>query len=156
MRITTIFSAILLCGILLSCQQDKLTPLLPVQVIPEPLSVVEQEEAPFVLKQQSKLIISDSLMLPAAQMLREIVGFDLPIEWNKKAKKSDIVFTLNHDLDTLSHEGYILDINSKNVQIQSAGPQGLFYAVETMRQLFPAGTTLSNQKKDSFTCSKNC
>ncbi|TKG92876.1 hypothetical protein EYV94_18050 [Puteibacter caeruleilacunae] len=148
MRITTIFSTILLCGTLLSCQQEKLTPLTPIQVIPQPVSVVEQQEhAPFVLKQQSKIIVSDSLMLPAAHMLQNIVGFKLPIEWNKKAKKSDIVFTLNHDLDSLSHEGYILAINKQTVNIQSAGPQGLFYAVETMRQLFPAGTTLTNQKK---------
>ena len=40
-------------------------------------------------------------------------------------------------LSTLGAEGYILDINEKGIKIQGATDAGLFYAIQTIRQLLP-------------------
>ncbi|MCY1719486.1 family 20 glycosylhydrolase [Prolixibacteraceae bacterium Z1-6] len=120
-----------------SCQQNQV-PL--VQVIPEPGFIVEKNEKPFVIGEHTDILIPDSVMLPAATFLQSVLKTNLPIIFTNetKQKKSSILFELDTELDSLTNEGYVLDISKSGVIIRSAGPQGLFYAVETIRQMLPA------------------
>ncbi|MGA9326145.1 MAG: glycoside hydrolase family 20 zincin-like fold domain-containing protein, partial [Salegentibacter sp.] len=46
---------------------------------------------------------------------------------------------INEELkEQLGEEGYKLSVNSKGVKMQAATNAGLFYAVQTLRQMFPA------------------
>ncbi len=121
-----------------ACQQN--IKLEAVQIIPEPLSVVENEEDPFIIKEKSSIVISDSTMLPAVRLLQDVLNMELPIVWKKENTKvkSAFVFQFNSKLDSLTSEGYSLHVSEETVVIGSAGPEGLFYAVETIRQLLPA------------------
>ncbi len=118
-----------------ACHQKQATT--PVEIIPEPLSVVSTDQAPFRIDAHTSIVVNDSSMLPAARLLRDILKMELPIQWQDNELKPAFVFQLDASLDSLSHEGYALRINKKGVKIQSSGPQGLFYAVETIRQLLP-------------------
>lgn len=133
------FNFLFICvfGLLISCKPT--IQLQAVHVIPQPNSIVEKMEKPFVLNKKSRIIINNSSMLPAASMLQKVLKQELPIVWKKevKAKKTDFVFELVSQLDSLTKEGYSLQISKGGVIVRSSGPQGLFYAVETIRQLLP-------------------
>lgn len=124
-------------GLLISCQQT--IQLQAVHIIPQPNSIVEKMEKPFVLNKKSRIIIDGPSILPAASMLQKVLKQELPIVWKKdvKTKKIDFVFELVSQLDSLTKEGYSLQISKGGVIVRSSGPQGLFYAVETIRQLLP-------------------
>ncbi len=125
-------------GFLTACQPT--VQMQPVHVIPQPVSVVEKEEKPFVLDTKSRIIINDSSMLSAATSLQKVLKQELPVVWKKDVKsiKTDFVFVLDSQLDSLSNEGYSMTISKGGVLVRSSGAQGLFYAVETIRQLLPA------------------
>ncbi|MCG8578946.1 MAG: family 20 glycosylhydrolase [Bacteroidales bacterium] len=110
-----------------------------IQIIPEPLSVEEHNDRPFVINNRFIVQLSDSVMLPAVSLLKDITHKDIELLWSSEGinKKADLVLQINPELDSLGHEGYVLDINTKQIMIQSAGAEGLFYAIESIRQLLP-------------------
>ena len=52
----------------------------------------------------------------------------------KKGKKAQMNIVLNSKLPT---EGYKLEIDKKEINIEVAAPAGLFYALQTLKQLMP-------------------
>ena len=92
-----------------SCLQKKESP--PIEIIPEPLSVVTNDDPPFIIDEASKISVNDSSMLPAAHLLQDILKMDLPIVWNAKEMKPAFIFHLDTNLDSLTSEGYSLRIN---------------------------------------------
>ncbi len=122
---------------LISCQPKTTTP--PIQIIPEPLQVSQNQGKPFIPDEKSRIVIEDKTMLPAATFLQDLLKTGIPIVYLPDAGrlKNDFVFAFNSGLDSLTAEGYKLNINAGGVKIESSGPQGLFYAVETVRQLLP-------------------
>ncbi|WP_430813534.1 beta-N-acetylhexosaminidase [Carboxylicivirga sp. RSCT41] len=108
-----------------------------IQIIPEPLSIEQRNDGAFVINNKLIVQLSDSSMLPAVSLLKDITQKDIELHWSYE-NEADFVFQINPELKSLSHEGYILDISSKQVLIQSAGAEGLFYAVQSIRQLLPA------------------
>ena len=79
-------------------------------------------------------------MLPAVEQLQRTVKMNLPVTFSNISPTGNkaILFQYNPSLDSLTNEGYTLTINQDQVLIQSSGAAGLFYAVETIRQLLPA------------------
>src|SRR5690606_28359954 len=64
--------------------------------------------------------------------LQNGTGFQL-----KNASKSDAKIVIEKDGSQPS-EGYFLDISNSNITIKAADTGGAFYAIQTLRQLFPA------------------
>lgn len=127
--------ALALIIMITSCLQKQESP--PIEIIPEPGSIVKHDGAPFIIDATTPIVVNDSSMLPAAHLLQDVLKMELPIKWQDEALPSAFVFQLDESLDSLTREGYSLSIDKKGIQIQSSGPQGLFYAVETIRQLLP-------------------
>ncbi|MEN7550447.1 family 20 glycosylhydrolase [Rapidithrix thailandica] len=124
--------------LLWGCEQKQVK-LLPVQIIPQPRSIDIQEAPPFLLDKDIQVFINDSSMLPAASLLQDILPVNSTLAWyNEEIPQTGFLLQLSPELDSLSREGYSLQVNEKQVGIRSAGPQGLFYAVESIRQLLPA------------------
>ena len=123
--------------VLAACQAPTETP--QIQIIPQPMSVELSQQASFTLEATTPIVISDSSMLPAATLLKEISQLELEIVWQAEEQASTpaFVFQLDRSLDSLSHEGYAISIDEYKVSIKSSAPQGLFYAVETIRQMLP-------------------
>jgi hexosaminidase len=123
---------------LLSCSKPAVVK--DVSLIPQPQSVIIGSGA-FSLNEKT-VIVAQGEAIPSAEFLKGFLkrgtGMDLTIV--SKRKKNAIILTLDQSgMDTeTSKEGYLLKSTGKNVVISSTTSAGLFYGVQTLRQLFPA------------------
>ncbi|KAJ1956045.1 hypothetical protein EC988_001548 [Linderina pennispora] len=69
--------------------------------------------------------------------LHEVTGHELQVAVSSKPSKGDIFLTLgaNAQDKALNHEGYLLDINKKGVQIQAVTSRGAFWGTRTLLQM---------------------
>jgi hexosaminidase len=73
-----------------------------------------------------------------AEALKSHVGGSIAIGINNGSKTpNSIVLTLNHTADTLGDEGYRLSVHSGAIIISANKPQGIFYGLQTFKQLLP-------------------
>jgi hexosaminidase len=123
---------------LLSCSKPAVVK--EVSIIPQPQSVLIGTGA-FSLNEKT-VIVAQGDAIPAAEFLqgflKRATGMDLSIM--TKGKKNAIILSLDQSEQDAeaSKEGYLLKSTNKNVVISSTSPQGLFYGVQTLRQLLPA------------------
>lgn len=122
---------------LISCTKPAIVK--EVSVIPEPDSITVSPGA-FSLNGKT-IIVAKGDAIPAAEFLRDFLkrgtGLDLSIV--PKGKKNAIILTLDTTIlaKDNSKEGYHLKSSPKNVIISAGAPAGLFYGVQTLRQLLP-------------------
>ena len=88
----------------------------------------------------STVIVTSKALYPTAKqlqkMLKPATGFELAITKQSKAP-SIIKLALVEDLPELGEEGYKLDVSKKGVLIRASTPTGIFYGIQTLRQLLP-------------------
>ena len=105
-------------------------------VVPRPLDVVETK-GQFVVTPKTVIVpTADELVRPAeifAGYVSAEEGMTLAVD--KDAKKG-IVLTLD---SALGKEEYSLDVTSKGVKIVGSTPQGVFYGLQSLRQMLVAG-----------------
>jgi hexosaminidase len=117
------------------------TPIIP---IPAELQV-NASAAPFVLAVSSRIFATDAAASVAdylARILRLSTGYPLPVVSpvdGEVAGPADIALHLDlADALGLGDEGYALETSAGGATITAAAPAGLFYGVQSLRQLFPA------------------
>ena len=83
-----------------------------------------------------------------AGLLKPATGFDIKVkEADKYSDKDDAIFLLLDDgLRPLGDEGYKMEIKQDNILISACKPAGLFYGVQTLRQLLPAKIESGNHQ----------
>ncbi len=111
-----------------------------ITVIPQPVKVVEHAGR-FVLTGRTA-VWSD---VPAAAIGRQFAryvepatGFVLPVRSGGAAPAGGIQFRIDPALKRLGPEGYLLDVRPTRIVARAPEAAGLFYAVQTIRQLLPA------------------
>jgi hexosaminidase len=109
-------------------------------IIPAPVSLIEMK-GDFVFTAKSRIILStfsDETRL-AADFLSHLVanptGFQTEVAEGKKPESGSVFMMLDTTLK--DNEGYILTITQKRIIIKAKSAQGLFYAVQSIRQLMP-------------------
>jgi hexosaminidase len=115
-------------------------------IIPLPAEMqVHASAAPFVLVESSRILATESASSVAdqlARILRPSTGYPLPVVSpadGEIAGAADIVLHLDlADSLELAAEGYRLDTSASGTTITAASPAGLFYGVQSLRQLLPA------------------
>lgn len=124
-------------------------------LIPEPVSVVEKEGAPFVVNERTKVVYSGnnpewkSVAELLATYLSESTGYPLTVGKAKKLLRSnEIIFERNL---RLPKEGFQLEVTEDNMMIGAADLAGAFYAVQMLRQLL-----LSRWEKSAEQEQGNC
>jgi hexosaminidase len=114
----------------------------PPQVVPVPVSMTTVPGQSFTVGRGARIVVptAASDTLPVAQQLAAILrpstGYPLPVVQGPGAAAApgDLVLSLAGDA-ALGREGYRLDVTAAGVQLRAAAPAGLFYGVQTLRQL---------------------
>jgi hexosaminidase len=65
-------------------------------------------------------------------------GFELPVAAAEGDSTGRILLTLDEADTTLGGEGYVLDVTEQQASIRAHAPAGIFYGIQTLRQLLPA------------------
>lgn len=121
-----------------ACRQ----PVQNISIIPEPVSV-EILKGHFRLSNTTVIQTENATaeLVALAGMLNEKIGFKNRLIDNSNPVKSNYMslelFEETHP--DLGSEGYILEINGKFIRIQGNTPAGVFYGLQTLFQLMPAG-----------------
>lgn len=109
-------------------------------IIPLPLYQTFQEGF-FCLQKNTEIYTSPEgkpVALQLAELLRNSSGYRLPVKEGKTEKKNTIRLIIDSRLDTLGQEGYCLQIGPEKVCLLASDKAGLFYAMQSFRQLLPA------------------
>ena len=109
------------------------------KVIPMPQKIITSNGT-FVLTNKTSIKVDPELMKKAEQLKDYIypaTGYLLPINV-KNLEENIIELKLLDELSSLGEEGYKLDISDKKVLISAYNEQGIFWGIQTLRQLFPS------------------
>ncbi|MDR1402939.1 MAG: family 20 glycosylhydrolase [Tannerellaceae bacterium] len=104
-------------------------------LIPNPASL-EQKKGNFILSEKTRLAVYDEGMLNhevayLQQIMQQI--FDRGLSFGEDGSQNAIV--IRRSSDSFPQGGYRLDINEKQILLSSSHPEGIFYAVQTLKQL---------------------
>jgi len=108
------------------------------KVIPKPMETTCKEGS-FRLKSSTKVYYDDDTLFEVALFLADKIetstGFKLKPEKKERVKKG-VLLTKGAFTD-LGEEGYTLSITPKLITISGMTDRGVFYGIQTLRQLFP-------------------
>lgn len=112
-----------------------------VHILPVPVSMNEKSDV-FVIDQKTKILYTDkdAEMKRVAEMLAETIkkqlGLDLKTEALRRQKPDNvIILSLDNKSTVDNDEAYNLSMDSKVVKLSAKAPQGIFYGIQTLRQL---------------------
>ena len=111
---------------------------LPIQIIPQPVSIVPGK-GEFVFSARTQIVAAASSQTLAEQLrdyLRPATGFSFPIV--RTSTGNGITLSLDRTLKRLGPEGYRLEIRRSGIHIRALNPAGIFYGIQSLRQLLPA------------------
>ena len=109
-------------------------------IIPAPVSLKEMP-GNFTFTEKSKIILSvvnDENKLAAdflAGLVKNPTGLNLPVIQGNSASSGSVFMSI--DTAIANDEGYTLKVTQKRIEIKAKTAVGLFYAVQTIRQLLP-------------------
>ena len=130
---------LLISVIFFGCKQEpKKT--IEVNIIPKPVSL-SVEDGVFTISKSTKVYF-DNESEEINKVLEYFIewfknGSGIELEMAKLPKKSSIYFTAENAPDSLGEEGYLLEINEDKVIVTANTATGLFYAVQSIRQMLP-------------------
>lgn len=106
------------------------------QIVPKPVSLVRQK-GEFTLTDKTEIKGPRNIIERTRESLSPATGFDLP-ETKARSPKNVLVFVQRKPKANENPGHYDLKVTSDGVQIESPSEAGLFYGLQTLRQLFPA------------------
>jgi len=107
-------------------------------IIPRP-AALEPRTGTFTLTARTVLHAQGADTMLAHQLARDLApatGFALRVS-TTPVRGQHITLIRDAALDSLGPEGYVLDVTEQRVQIRAPRPAGLFYGVQSLRQLLP-------------------
>jgi hexosaminidase len=110
-----------------------------ISIIPRPASV-SLAAGEFVLD-STTVVLTDRKLRPIGQLLigwlAPSTGLPLQLKRGARARPNSICLKLDPSLSPLGQEGYRLDVTPESVVIRAPHPAGVFYGVQSLRQLLP-------------------
>jgi len=132
---------IFLLAFLFSCS-NQIEPSEPISVIPEP-EFVELHDGQFFISAKTDILVdkkTGKMGKYLSELLSPATGYKFTIReyTKKKARRSSSISLLIDTLLTeMGDEGYSLNVNDKRVLIKAGTEAGVFYGIQTLRQLLP-------------------
>ncbi|MCK4280742.1 MAG: family 20 glycosylhydrolase, partial [Candidatus Lokiarchaeota archaeon] len=122
-----------------------------VSIIPEPVKIISEKDI-FTFNKKT-VILTDLKLKEIAELLKQFLvqatGLNLSIEdlTQIEEKNNTITLRITENVKNFKHEGYKLKVSQNGIDISALTPIGLFYGVQTLRQLFPPEIESLTQKK---------
>lgn len=120
-------------------------------VIPYPVQL-DPRDGSFTFDAETRIrvaVADDAVLRPVAEgwagRFRETTGFALRVEAGAAASGA-IHLALGEDPERVGDEGYTLEVDDEGVRIRAAAPAGIFYGLQTLRQLMPSTLEDSTQR----------
>ncbi|NHJ33510.1 MAG: beta-N-acetylhexosaminidase [Asgard group archaeon] len=107
-------------------------------IIPEPIEVTEYEGS-FKITSSTSLHATKELKavsLYLQELFYPSLGWKIPIT-AKTSDDSGIQLVIKSDFQEIGEEGYIFKSTEKGISIEAKTPNGIFYGIQTLRQLLP-------------------
>ena len=105
-------------------------------ILPRP-AVMTVAEGGFTLGPKTAIVAAKPVSDLAETLKEDLKGTGLPLAIVGRANGDSIRLRLDPNLG-LGPEGYTLDATAGGVEIRAAKPAGIFYGIQTLRQLLPA------------------
>ena len=123
-----------------------------ISIIPQPVKT-ELRQGTFTLNKDT-IIFSESNLINIAEYFKQLLvsaaGLDLNIKDLQKNEDNNnsIILKIIKDANVMKPEGYSLEVFPEKIQILGTTPQGVFYGIQTLRQLFPP--EIESQSKENI------
>jgi hexosaminidase len=128
-----------------------------VNIIPLPVSI-EPRDGSFLITPSTRVVAEGSAATEATKLVEALapaMGYRLKQVANSTTKDSVQLKVEPPLRERLGEEGYELEATADTVTIRAGAPAGLFYGIQTLRQLLPP-TACSKQKVDGVQWSVPC
>ena len=137
-----------------SCTTEKTA---EIKIIPKPL-LLEIGTGTFKLSRKTSFVLADDnkTLFEGAKIFSQIINksssFVLEPEYRSEEipEKHVILISVEENGEKYGTEGYSLNVTRDRIMIKAAKPAGAFYALQTLRQLFPPGLEDSLFISDSW------
>ena len=147
--------ALALLFLALACREKVEETDLVISIVPQP-AVLEAQDDYFRLQKNTAIAVgsADTELLRMANYLADnlnrATGFGLKVRDKAQEKGAKNTIFLNVDPQMVGEEAYILHAGKGGVQITGGGIPGVFYGIQTLRQLLPADieSSMSSDRLD--------
>ena len=126
-------------------------------IIPRPVSA-QYSEGFFTITPATPVIAQGKAAAEAQKLIDTLapaMGFRLKLVTRSGPRSRAIRFEFSDKLPKIGDEGYTIDVSTKAIIIRAAQPAGLFYAIQTLRQLLPV-SAFSKTKVEDVTWNVPC
>jgi hexosaminidase len=123
-----------------------------ISVLPRPVSL-SAGDGSFTLRSDTQIVTekaTQDLGKMLARWLGPATGYSIKVERREDADNT-ISLRLDGSLSRLGDEGYVLEVTPQRVSIRAPHEVGVFYGVQTLRQLLPAAIFSLSQKSVEWT-----
>ena len=120
------------------------------QIIPQP-EHLSMQQGRFLFNSATKIIAEESLHNEASylsDLLEGVTGFDVDI-LRKNEEKGNVNLELDASIE--NNEGYVLSVSFERIIISGKTAQGIFYGIQSLRQLMPIDNESSQTKIKELT-----
>ena len=109
-------------------------------IVPQPVELREHEGT-FSIDKDTLVVAQGKAADEARKLIDALApatGFALQLVEDDELRTDAIHLRLREELlEDVGEEGYLLEVKTKHVDLQAARPAGLFYGIQTIRQLLP-------------------
>ncbi len=118
-------------------------------ILPRP-AVMQTSPGSFSLNRATVIVAPKPLDKLGRALRSDLQGTGLPLPVQGRTRDNAIRLKLDATLSALGPEGYTLDATATGVEIRASKPAGIFYGIQSLRQLLPASLYGSKPSLEEF------